>query len=302
VAESQPPRAAGTIYDLGYKHYEGVRHGRGYAFRTLAEQAFKTAFGVGRGDKARQLPLLVSMLVFMPAMIWVAIGGVTNRPDIINYAQHIQFASFFLALFAAGQAAEVLVGDRETGTISLYLSRSLHSRDYAFAKVVALGAAFFVLTFGPQITMLAGKVMLSETPWVAFKGEYGKIWPMALGTFIISFYMTAVGMALASFAAKRNVASALVIAWFLVLPAVQGLAFQILRGSENQKFTVLINPFLVLGGLMNWLYDVQERRGAPFNRAVARADLPGETYLWVMAGSAAVALAIVLYRYRKSSE
>jgi ABC-2 type transport system permease protein len=302
MADVQPQRQAGTIYDLGYQHYKGVRRGRGSAFRTLFEHSFLTAFGVGRGPKASQLPMLVSILVFMPAMIWVAIGGVTNRPDIINYAQHIQFASFFLALFAAGQAAEVLVGDREMGTLSLYLSRSLHTRDYALAKVLALGAAFFVLTFGPQFTMLAGKVLLSETPWIAFKGEYGKLWPMAGGTFLISLYMTAVGMALASFAAKRNVASALVIAFFIILPAVQGLAFQILRGSENQKYTVLINPFLNLGGLMIWLYDVQERRGGPFNRAVARADLPGETYLWMMLGTSLVAIAIVLYRYRKSSE
>jgi ABC-2 type transport system permease protein len=296
------PRAAGTIYDLGYKHYEGARHGRGYAFKTLFSHAFLTAFGVGRGDKARQLPLLVSMLVFMPAMIWVAVGGITGRPEMINYAQHIQFASFFLALFAAGQAAEVLIGDRELGTLSLYLSRSIHTRDYAIAKLCALGAAFFVLTFGPQFTMFLGKILLNETPWALFKTEYVKLWPMAAGTFIISLFMTAVGMALASFAAKRNVASALVIAFFLILPAVQGLAFQILRGSENQKYTVLINPFLDLGGLMLWLYDVQERRGGPFNRAVARADLPGETYLWVVLGTIVVGVAIVLFRYRRSSE
>jgi ABC-2 type transport system permease protein len=296
------PRAAGTIYDLGYKHYEGARHGRGYAFKTLFGHAFLTAFGIGRGDKARQLPVLVSMLVFMPAMIWVAVGGITGRPDVINYAQHIQLASFFLALFAAGQAAEVLIGDRELGTLSLYLSRSIHTRDYALAKLCALGAAFFVLTFGPQFTMFLGKFLLSETPWALFKTEYVKLWPMAAGTFLISLFMTAVGMALASFATKRNVASALVIAFFIILPAVQGLAFQILRGSENQKYTVLINPFLDLGGLMLWLYDVQERRGGPFNRAVARADLPGETYLWVMLATIAVGIAIVMYRYRKSSE
>lgn len=294
----QPTRAAGTIYDLGYQHYTGVRQGRRSAFRTLFEYSFLSAFGAGRGQKAQQLPILVSLLVFMPAMIMVAVGSIANRPESINYSQHIQIASFFLALFAAGQAAEVLVGDRESGTLALYLSRSLHSRDYALAKLLALGAAFFVLTFGPQFTMFCGKILLAATPWDAFKAEYGNLMPMVGGTFLISFYLAAVGMALASFAMKKNIGTALVIGYFIILPAVQGLAFEIARDGPNQKYTVLINPFILMSGFSNWLYDVQARR----NTLVGRADLPGQYYLWVMLATCALATGVLLYRYRKSEE
>jgi ABC-type transport system involved in multi-copper enzyme maturation permease subunit len=220
----------------------------------------------------------------------------------INYAQHVQLASLFLALFAAGQAAEVIVGDRETGTLSLYLSRPIHSKDYALAKFLALTAAFFVLTFGPQFTMFAGKVLLSETPWPAFKGEYGKLWPMLAGSTLISVYMASIGMSLASIAPKKNIGSAIVIAFFLFLPAIQGLATQIARGSENQKYMVLLNPFMVEAGLVNWLYDVQTRRGGMFNRSINRADLDGDLYLWVILGTSLVAIAGLVWRYRKSSE
>jgi ABC-2 type transport system permease protein len=298
VAELQPQRAAGQIYDLGYQHYNGTRQGRGYAFRTLFGYSFLTAFGVGRGDKARQLPIVVGVLVFMPAMIMVAVGSITGRPDIINYSQHLQIASFFLALFAAGQSAELIVGDRETGTLALYLSRSLHSKDYAVAKLLALGAAFFILTFGPQFTMFGGKILLAASPWVAFKAEYGKLWPMAAGTLLISFYLGAIGMALASFAQKKNIGTALVMGFFLILPAIHALAFEIARGSDKQKYMILINPFTLMSGFGNWLYDVQARRGT----LVGQADLPGQYYLWVMLGTCVLAIGALIYRYRKSEE
>jgi ABC-2 type transport system permease protein len=295
MADANTPRPAGTIYDLGYQHYAGERRGRGYAFRTLFGHSFLTAFGIGRGAKARQLPSLVTILTVMPAMIMVGIGSATNRPEIINYSQHLGMAAFFIALFVAGQAAEVIVGDKETGTLALYYSRSLHTSDYAIAKLLALAAAITALTFGPQFMMFVGKVLLSETPWPAFKGEYIKLLPMAGGTMLVSFYMAAVGLALASLAAKRANGSALVIAFFIVLPSLQTLVFQILRGSENQRFTVLINPFLLMTGFGNWLYDVEAKRGM-----VRSADLPETYYLWVILGTCAVAIAGLLFRYRKA--
>ena len=57
MSESQN---AGAIYDLGYQHYTGERRGRGYAFRTLLGFSFRSAFGLGRGEKAKSLPALVA--------------------------------------------------------------------------------------------------------------------------------------------------------------------------------------------------------------------------------------------------
>ena len=291
------PRAAGTIYDLGYRHYDGERRGRGYAFRTLFGHSFRTAFGVGRGQKAQQLPVLVALLVVIPAAILVAIGSATGQPSLINYAQHIQITAFFLALFTAGQAPEVIVGDREAGTLALYYSRSLHTTDYAMAKLLALAAALLALTLGPQLLMFTGKVLLSETPWAAFKGEWTKLMPMAGGTILIACYMAAVGLSLAAPAAKRASSSELVIAFYIIMPALQGLAYQIARGSERQKYTVLLNPFTVMDGFGNWLYDIEAKRSL-----VARAALPGRDYLYVVAVTCVVAIATLLYRYRKSEE
>ena len=49
--------AAGAIYDIGYRNYEGARLGRGYAFRTLYVHSLRTAFGLGRGGRVAHRPL-----------------------------------------------------------------------------------------------------------------------------------------------------------------------------------------------------------------------------------------------------
>ncbi|HEY4659297.1 MAG TPA: ABC transporter permease subunit [Gemmatimonadaceae bacterium] len=289
-------RAAGTIYDIGYQHYDGPRRGRGYAFRTLFAFSFRTAFGQGRGQRAHLVPFLVSLLVVLPAIIPIGIASVSGQTAAINYAQHLEFSAFFLALFTAGQSGELIVADRETGTLSLYLSRSLHSTDYALAKLVALAAAILALTLVPQLMMFTGKVFLSETPWTAFQGEWKKLIPMVGGTLLASFYLAAVGLALAATSRRRNYASAMVIAYFVVLPALSGIATEIARG-DAKRYMVLLNPFLLMTGFANWLYDVQARRGM-----LRRADLPGELYLYVIAGTCALAIAGLLWRYWKAEE
>ena len=47
------PRAAGTIYDLGYQRYGGQRLGRNNAIANLIRYSFRAAFGIGRGPKAK---------------------------------------------------------------------------------------------------------------------------------------------------------------------------------------------------------------------------------------------------------
>src|SRR3954464_389924 len=112
-------RAAGTIYDLGYQPYAGPRFGRAYAFRTLALHSLRAAFGLGRGERARTGPMAVTAFVYLPALIRVAIASATGAPQLISYAGHLEFTGFLLALFAASQAPELVVTDRQQGVLSL---------------------------------------------------------------------------------------------------------------------------------------------------------------------------------------
>ena len=300
-------RAAGTIYDLGYQHYDGPRLGRWSVIRTLAAFSFRTAFGTGRGSKAQIVPYFVLLLVYLPAVIMVGIASALGRPETINYAQYLPAVTFFLALFTAAQAAEVIVTDRQYGVLSLYLSRALHITDYVAAKLVAFTGALLVLTLGPQLVLFSGKILIAAAPWDAFTTNYKDLWPILGGTLLAACYMSFVGLALASFAARRAYAAASVIAFFVLMPAVADIARVIITHPNNRRYALLANPFVVITGFANWLFDVQANARVPNQlgaraaaRTLARAALPGEYYLYVMLGTCVIALTLLILRYRRT--
>ena len=90
---------------------------------------------------------------------------------IINYAELLcSSPAFFLALFAAAQAPELIVTDRQHGVLSLYLSRPMSGTDYALAKLArARRRRCSCITLGPQLVLFVGKVLPRATPWTAFK-------------------------------------------------------------------------------------------------------------------------------------
>jgi ABC-2 type transport system permease protein len=289
------PRAAGTIYDLGYQRYSGTRLGRGYAIKSLLAFSIRTAFGVGRGERSKFVPVLVGAIVFLPAIVQVGVASATSQPSFINYANHLRFTAFLLALFSAAQAPELIVTDKQQGVLSLYLSRPLGGVDYAFAKLAALVAAMIVLTLGPQLFMFLGKVFLLTSPWDAFKGEYRKLLPILGGTLLTSYFVASIALALSSFAGRRAYASASVIAFFLLAPA----AAELLRGltsGDVRRYSVLANPIYMITGFADWLFDVEAKRRS----VIGRADLPGSAYLWMMLFVCGACTALLFMRYRKN--
>jgi ABC-2 type transport system permease protein len=307
AASTTAGRAAGTIYDLGYQHYEGPRYGRWHVIRTLTAFSFKSAFGTGRGGKARLVPLIVMVLVFLPVAVQVAMASALGQPDMINYGQYLPAVTFFLALFTAAQAPEVIVADRQYGVLSLYLSRSLGTTDYIAAKLLAFTGALLALTLGPQLALFFGKIFVSVEPWTTFTTTYKDLLPIFGGTVLDACYMSFIGLALAAFAARRAYASASVIAFFVFMPAVAGIARTIIQSDDGKRYAILANPFMVITGFANRLWDVQKTVKVPNQlgaraaaRALARADLPGHYYLWVMLGTCAVALILLALRFRKT--
>jgi ABC-2 type transport system permease protein len=287
-------RAAGTIYDLGYQRYAGPRLGRNNAIANLIRYSFRAAFGLGRGPKAKMLPMIVTAVVFLPAIMQVAIASATGRPEIVNYAGQLNFTAFLLALFVAVQAPELVVTDKQQGVLSLYLSRPLTATDYAMSKMFALIGAMLVITLGPQLFMFVGKVLLSATPWPMFKTEYKQLAPIIGGTLMTSIFVAAIGLSLSSLASKRANATAAVIAVFLILPAAAGIVHGIATGNVR-RFAPLANPILVITGFAGWLFDVQAQRRA----IITRLDVPPESYLYLMIVVTIAGTALLVWRYRR---
>jgi ABC-2 type transport system permease protein len=287
-------RAAGAIYDLGYQHYDGARLGRLYAFRTLLVYSFRTAFGLGRGDKAKSLPIIIVALVYLPAMIQIAIASAAGMVAMIHYADHLEFTAFLLALFSAGLAPELVVADRQQGVLTLYLSRPIRGIDYALAKLLAMTGAMLVLTLGPQLTLFLGVVFVSATPWAQFQSEWTKLFPIVGGTVIVSLFFASVSLALSSFASRRGYGSAAVIAFFLLTAGFSEIVRSVGFGGI-ERYAILGNPALLISGFAKWLFEVEARRRS----AVGRAALPGTAYLYVLLVSIGIATTLLLNRYRK---
>jgi ABC-2 type transport system permease protein len=289
------PRAAGTIYDLGYQQYKGRRLGRFNAIWTLFLFSVRAAFGIGRGPKARQMPVIVGAIVFVPAIVQVGIASATGQAGFINYANHLRFTAFLLTLFAAGQAPELIVTDKQQGVLSLYLSRPLTGPDYIFAKLAAMVAAMLVLTLGPQLLLFVGKVFMAISPWTALKGEWRKLGPIVGGTFVTSCFVASIGLALSSMTRRRAYASASVIAFFLLMPAAADLIRSLSTGNVK-RYMVLANPIYLITGFADWLFDIEAKR----RTAIGRADLPGQAYLYVILAVCAACITLLWTRYRRS--
>ena len=288
------PRAAGAIYDLGYRPYTGERFGRGYAIRSLFRFSFLAAFGVGRGERAKGVPFLVFAIVYMTAMVQIVAASATGNQSYINYANFLEFSSFLLALFAAAQAPELIVADKQHGVLSLYLSRPIKSTDYAIAKLLALVAAMLVITLGPQLLLFIGKVFNAPEPWPAFKGEWVKLFPIIGGSVATAAFVASISLLLASLASRRGYGSAAVIAFFLLTPALIEI-FRVVASGDLRRYSTLAHPIYLIVGFSNWLFEIEARRRS----VVGRADLPGTYYLFVIVGVCVFCTTMLLRRYRR---
>ena len=71
-----PTGPTGSIYDIGYRGYDGPRLGRRHAFTTLFVQGLRATFGLGRSGRAKILPAFCLVLPAIVALIIVALNGV----------------------------------------------------------------------------------------------------------------------------------------------------------------------------------------------------------------------------------
>jgi ABC-2 type transport system permease protein len=289
------PRTAGAIYDLGYQRYTGERLHNANSVRTLFGFSLRTAFGLGRGARSKAIPAIILAIVFIPAIVSVGAASTTGFVTLINYAGHLQFTAFLITLFAAAQAPELIVTDRQYGVLTLYLARPLTGVLYALAKLAALVAAMMVLTFGPQLLLFLGKVFIAASPWTAFKDEWTVLGPLIAGTLTVSCFVASIALAISSFAGRRAYASASVIGFFLLVPAAASVVRSLATG-DTKRYLVLAHPIQLIIGFGNWLFHIEAKR----RTAVGRAELPGSYYFAVLLGVIVVATTVLLLRYRRN--
>lgn len=287
--------AAGTIYDIGYRNYEGARLGRGYAFRTLFVHSLRSLFGVGRGGRAMMVPFALFAAMVFPAVVTVAVTGISNGliKNIIDYHEIFVWDAMMLALFCAAQAPELVSRDQYNRVLPLYFSRALRQRDYAAAKLLAIWTAVFLVMLTPLLIILAGRLGLPADFGAAFKEEQKNFFAILATPAVCALVFGTLSVSLASYVPRRGLASALVLGVFLLTAPL----VEILMETVQARWGVLLNPVLLGAGAIWELFGERHERGSPMHQA----DLAPEVYYAAVAAYGVVFTLLLLNRYRRIS-
>jgi ABC-2 type transport system permease protein len=222
----------GQVFDLGYRHYDGPREGRGRARQALFINGVRTCFGLGRGAWAKVLPILFLVSVMVPAGVLAIMAGLLGQvfadvADLPGPPDYYQIVSPILLIFAAIIAPELLCPDRRNGVINLYLVRPLSSNDYVLSRWLAFFAVSLVFIYAGQVLLLAGLVMGADDQIAYLKDNWAHIPRFLAGGLVIAAVTTTIPLAAAALTTRRAYASLAVIGLFLVSTVTVGILTEV---------------------------------------------------------------------------
>lgn len=284
---------AGSIYDLGYRGYEGARLGRNHAILTLYLYSLRGAFGLGRRATAKIVPFALVILAFLPAVIQLGIGAlVTDQISLITHVGYYEYVSIIIGLFCASVAPELVGKDQRTRTLSLYFSRALLRRDYAIAKFAAMTTALLFLTLVPQAVLYVGNGFATNDAWGYVRGEWDQAAPIIGSAILLSAFVASFSLAIAAQTSRRAYSTIAILAVFLLTVAVAATMAE-LTDRWIAAPAVLVSPFDIIYGFTRWMFRAELNP----NETVAKLDFEGVTWFIVAVVWTVAAIAVLIRRY-----
>jgi ABC-2 type transport system permease protein len=297
------PAGGGTVFDIGYQRYTGIREGRRRGRWAIFKDGVRTALGLGRGGRAKILPWLFIGILNFIALIMALVAGTVERlggegaaeqAGLPSHGDFYGIASMVLFVFAALVAPELLCRDRRDGTINLYLVRPITGTDYIVSRwtaflVVMLGAAWV-----PQMVLFTGLVMGDPAPATYLQTYWLDVPRFLLAGLAVAAYMTTLALLTASFTTRRAVASVFLVGLFFIsAPFTIGLAQEIggTAGQWISMFNLTNIPIHVNDLIFGEASEVTQHQPA--------SELPGATLVsWYLAWTL-IPGAILWLRYRR---
>ena len=218
--------ARGEIFDIGYQHYDGPRNGRLHAVWSLWVNGFRTTLGLGRGARAKILPILMFLCVTAPAAGIVLLAAILGPEEALipSHEDYYEIISLFMLLFSAVIAPELLIPDRRSGVINLYLVRPLTAIDYVAARWSAFLALSLVLAYSGQVFLLFGFLFTAGDPVDYLRDNWLDIPKFLAAGALVALFVTTIPLAVSAFTTRRAYASAFVIGVFIIsLPLAASL-------------------------------------------------------------------------------
>lgn len=292
----------GSIYDLGYRGYEGPRLGRRAAILALLSHSVRTAYGLGRSTRSKVMPVGLTVFAILPSLLALGIlalisqfgeaGEAIEAISPVQYATLFPFIAVLVFLFCASQAPELFGRDQRSGILPLYFSRAVSRTDYAAARALGLLVSLLILVWSPYLILMIGRVLVASELSDGLAEELPTL-PTAIGVgLIVAAMVGSISAAIAALTPRRAYATVAIIAIFLIPNIGASILVELGAGLLGQ-IAVLLSPADVLDGVNATLFD-----GRADNLAVQDANIPGWGFLAAAAAWTGGSLLILFKRYR----
>lgn len=303
--------SSGVIHNIGYRRYEAQRLGRAQIVRALTWHSLRSAFGIGRGAKAKIFPVLLFGLICLPAVVnAVALANDPSGGPIVSYDSYTpQIRIVAMLVFVALEAPNLVSSDLRTHSLPLYFARPISRTDYPLAKLAAFVLACLAMVEIPLIILYIGNVAQVHGPSAVW-AQTRQLGPGLLYGVAWAVLLASIGLLLASTTGKRvfaicAVGIPLFFSWVLanVLMHIGGQSFgpaAFGQPSALASLAGLLSPFTLLGGVLHWL-QAAPQPGAHFHGALQVTIIGnyGPVYGLVFVLVLAAAVGGLVARYRK---
>ena len=235
-------------------------------------------------------------------------------------ADYYALVGFVLVIFGAIMAPELLIADRRSNVLQLYLVRPLTSTDYVAARFLAFFSVVLALVYSGQVILQTGLILTAAEPLSYIRDHWLTIPRFLAAGVVFALFITAIPLAVATFASRRAYVAAFVIGAFMVssfvtnglvaaevcdeprpeVPseAAQGAVFDTCRPvtGDAAPYISLLDLFQVPQTLNTMIFG-EEEDDAPTGTAVTELHrlFPIGTYVALTA----VPCLLLWYRYRR---
>jgi ABC-2 type transport system permease protein len=275
IAQAQPGSAhGGTVFDIGYQPYTGLREGRSRGRRAIFKDGVRTALGFGRGGRAKILPwfciVALSALGLVFAIVAAAANamagpGAAEKAGIPSHSDFNGVASILVFVFAAVVAPDLLSPDKRNGVINLYRVRPITGTDYIVSRWAAFLSVMLIAIWLPQIVLFLGLSGSDPVPLDYLTKHWLDIPRSILAGAAMAVYATNLAMLAASFTTRRAYASVFLVGLFVIsAPFTIGISQQIegAAGIWMSMFTLTNIPVHVNDIIFGKVSEIADRAPA----------------------------------------
>ncbi|WP_327655964.1 ABC transporter permease [Streptomyces sp. NBC_00483] len=288
-------RASTQIHNIGYRHYDGPRLGRAYSRRSLFSQSLRAAYGLGRSAKSKVLPMLLFVVMCVPALIMVAVAVATKANDLpVAYTRYAVILQAVIGLYVASAAPNAVSLDLRFKSIPLYFSRPIERVDYVVAKFAAMASALFILTAAPLIVLYVGSLLAKLDFTEQTKGFAQGLVSVAL----LSLLFAGIGLVVSAVTPRRGFGIAAVIAVLTITYGAVSTVQAIADAQDNAGAVTwlgLFSPITLIDGVGTAFLGAS----SSFPGAHGPSTGQGLVYLLIVLGLIAGSYGLLMRRYRK---